>query len=155
MDACFQLGLSAVQTSEPTSKTWGSTLLVLLLRIVSCIVSWQLYWDTYHIVEKCIVIGLIAWQCRDQPSFHGQLTGELSLQEINHSRQGKLIDEYTTACLRFVFPVLTTLNTSSSPTARTFGKGTSHLPCGWKNKGNSNPGDWEHLRYHLCMHSQS
>ena len=32
---CFQLGLSAVQTSEPTSKTRGNTLLVLLLCNVS------------------------------------------------------------------------------------------------------------------------
>ena len=56
--SCFQLGLSAVQTSEPMSKTWGKTLLVLLLCNVSCIVSWQLYRDTYRILEKCIVAGL-------------------------------------------------------------------------------------------------
>ena len=33
--ACLQLGLSAVQTFEPTSKTRANTLLVLLLRNVS------------------------------------------------------------------------------------------------------------------------
>ena len=30
--------------------------------------------------------------------------------------------------LLFLLPVLRTLNTSSSPTARTFGRGTVHLP---------------------------
>ena len=50
--------MSAVQTSEPTSKTRSNTLLVLLLCIVSCIISWQLYQDTHRIVEKFIVAGL-------------------------------------------------------------------------------------------------
>ena len=61
MHACFQLGLSAVQTSEPMSKTPGNTLLVLLLCNVSyCIlttVSGYMY-STYRIIEKCIVAGL-------------------------------------------------------------------------------------------------
>ena len=30
---------------------------------------------------------------------------------------------------RLLFPVRTTLKTSSSPTALTFGRGTVHLPC--------------------------
>ena len=34
----------------------------IMYRIVSCIVSWQLYWDTYRIVEKCIVAGLVLGQ---------------------------------------------------------------------------------------------
>ena len=37
-NACM-LPMSAVQTSEPMSKTRGNTLLVLLLRIVYCIVT--------------------------------------------------------------------------------------------------------------------
>ena len=54
--ACFQLGLSAVQTSEPTCKTQGNTLLVLLLYVS--------YWDNcirIRIVlwKKCIVAGLL------------------------------------------------------------------------------------------------
>ena len=40
--ACFQLGLSAVQTPEAMSKTWGNTLLVLLLCNVSYRVSYHL-----------------------------------------------------------------------------------------------------------------
>ena len=47
--ACFQLGLSAVQTSEPMSKTRGNTLLVLLL----CNISYR---DNY------IRIGIVSWK---------------------------------------------------------------------------------------------
>ena len=47
--ACFQLGLSAVQSSEPTSKTRSSTLLVLLL----CNVSYR---------DNCIGICIVSWK---------------------------------------------------------------------------------------------
>ena len=49
MHTCFQLGLSAVQTSEPTSKTQGNTLLVLLL----CNVSYR---------DNCIGIRIVSWK---------------------------------------------------------------------------------------------
>ena len=44
-----RLGLSAVQTSEPTSKTRGNTLLVLLL----CNVSYR---------DNCIGIRIVSWK---------------------------------------------------------------------------------------------
>ena len=52
--ACFQLGLSAVQTSEPTRKTRGNTLLVLWLCNVLYRVS--LYRD------NCIRIRIVSWK---------------------------------------------------------------------------------------------
>ena len=51
--ACFQLGLSAVQTSEPTRKTRGNTLLVLLLYKVLYRVSYR---------DNCIGICIISWK---------------------------------------------------------------------------------------------
>ena len=50
--ACFQLGLSAVQTSEPTSNTQGNTLLVLLLCNVSYCVLHR---------DNCIGIRVVSW----------------------------------------------------------------------------------------------
>ena len=49
-----RLGLSAVQTSEPTSKTQGNTLLVLLL----CNILYHVSHHDNCIVQKCIVAGL-------------------------------------------------------------------------------------------------
>ena len=43
-----RLGLSAVQTSEPTSKTQGNTLLVLLCNI------------SYH--DNCVGIRIVSWK---------------------------------------------------------------------------------------------
>ena len=50
--ACFQLGLSAVQTSDPMSKTQGILLLCNVSYRDNCI-------GIYRIMEKCIVAGLI------------------------------------------------------------------------------------------------
>ena len=50
---CFQLGLSAVHTSEPTSKTRGNALLVLLLRNV-------MYRNMYR--DNCIGIHIVSWK---------------------------------------------------------------------------------------------
>ena len=49
-----EIGLSAVQTSEPTSKTRGNTLLVLLL----CNILYHVSHHDNCIVQKCIVAGL-------------------------------------------------------------------------------------------------
>ena len=56
MHACFQLGLSAVQTSEPMSKTRGNTLLVLLL----CNVSYRIV--SYRIVTT--LSGYVSYRGR-------------------------------------------------------------------------------------------
>ena len=65
----FQLGLSAVPTSEPTTKTWGNTLLVLLLHNVSYRVSYR---------DNCIGIRIVdrgkMYHCR--PTLGMRLTAK-------------------------------------------------------------------------------
>ena len=52
MHACFRLGLSAVQTSEPTSKTRGDA--VMMVRNISYSISYRDNWDTYCIMKKLL-----------------------------------------------------------------------------------------------------
>ena len=89
MHACFQLGLSAVQTSEPMSKTRGNTLLVLLLcmyRIMYCIVttvSGYIYIQYRGQMYCCRSTAKYTWLC---------VFVSLSLKDFWFSREERLLD---------------------------------------------------------------
>ena len=97
MHACFQLGLSAVQTSEPMSKTRGNTLLVLLLcmyRIMYCIVT--------------TVSGYIYIQYRGK-MYCCRPTEQCLASDIQDGRHSEVFCCYMYITYRIVYHIMTTV----------------------------------------------